>query len=201
VEALPPKNQKSLRAAAALIRQGHFDEIYILPRSVRTGLEAWLAKIPRRIGFGGDGRRFFLTEAHDYEHRLLYAHRYLSLINEGNLPAEELEPYFPSVPPAPAPDLKKPLLGIGPSSVAPSRTWFPDRFAEVANRFIEKTGGSVILFGSPAEREVSARVQSQIKGPVPPVFSISDWRPRQSDPETTCATAPRKKGRYREAVF
>jgi len=55
---IPPK--ASPRAVAHLIRKaGHFDAAFLLPNSMRSALEVWLARIPRRVGRDiHRGRRF-----------------------------------------------------------------------------------------------------------------------------------------------
>lgn len=159
-----PYPKGTVFAAARKLKERHFDEVYILPRSFRTALESFLAGIPKRIGYGGDLRRLLLTDVRSYDSNHVYAHRYLALIGEENFPLINVRPYFPSAPPPVPPELKKPVLGIGPSSVAPARTWFPERFIEVANRFLKERGGTVVLFGSPSERAASDRVRQGIKG-------------------------------------
>src|SRR5207244_3754257 len=60
--------------------------------------------------------------------------------------------------------LKGPLLGLAPASIAPSRTWPAERFAEVANYFLKAGEGGVVLFGSERETNVTARVKNMIRG-------------------------------------
>jgi heptosyltransferase-2 len=55
-------------------------------------------------------------------------------------------------------------LGIAPISVAPSRTWGPERFASTASAFLKKNGGTVVLFGSPGERPRVENIAAQITG-------------------------------------
>jgi len=54
-----------LRARWRLARElrGRFDAAYVLPNSIKAALLAWLARIPRRIGYVGEGRRWLLSEA------------------------------------------------------------------------------------------------------------------------------------------
>lgn len=158
----------------ASVRQHDIDRIYVLPRSLRTALEAWSSGIPERIGFGGDLRRLLFTSSVKYEPSLLYAHRYLKLIDEEYLPLQNTRPYFPNQPPRPENSevaeffakAPRPFLGIGPASVAPARTWDAVGFAHVAERFLKERGGSVVLFGSPSELNVAARVKSALRGSV-----------------------------------
>lgn len=43
------------------LRAGKFDTALILPNSFRSACESWMAGIPVRVGFGGNGRRMMLT--------------------------------------------------------------------------------------------------------------------------------------------
>lgn len=157
-----------LPTPASEIRRRNFDVAYILPRSLRTALEMALARVPRRIGYAGDFRRLLLTDAVPYDPSLLYAHRYLRLIGEEALPLADIQPRFPEARPDAetqralfgrlAADLPRPILGVGPASVAPSRTWPAERFAAVARQFLKETNGSVLVFGSPAEAAVAERI-------------------------------------------
>src|SRR4051812_43209286 len=70
---LPYSTGGNIFAAARAFRARQFDVVYILPRSLRTALEAWLARIPRRIGYRGDARGVLLSEAVAYESKKLYA--------------------------------------------------------------------------------------------------------------------------------
>jgi heptosyltransferase-2 len=45
------------------LRGARFDAALILPNSPRSALEAWLARIPRRIGYARPWRNWFLTQA------------------------------------------------------------------------------------------------------------------------------------------
>src|SRR5689334_22264644 len=51
---LPYRRGGTLATVAEIWRGESFDEIFVLPRSFRTALEPLLARIPSRVGFGGD---------------------------------------------------------------------------------------------------------------------------------------------------
>ncbi len=162
----------NVRESAVRLQAVGAQTIYLLPRSFRTALEAWLAKIPRRIGFPGDFRRPLLTESIRYEAALPYPNRYLKLIGDENVSLRGQAPFFPQADLTAEAATKKfgidwtqikaPILGIGPVSIAPSRTWLPDRFAEVAKRHVASTGGGVLLFGSEREAPVTRVIQQAI---------------------------------------
>ena len=49
-------------SVANRLRAFEFDAAVVLPNSFRTGLEVWLAGIPRRVGFPGHGRAWLLNQ-------------------------------------------------------------------------------------------------------------------------------------------
>ena len=51
------------RLAREIRRAGPFDLALVLPNSPRAALEAWLAGVPRRVGYAGPWRSWFLTRA------------------------------------------------------------------------------------------------------------------------------------------
>lgn len=169
---LPYREGGDFREAARRIREARFDQAYILPRSFRSALESWWARVPRRIGFSGDLRRLLLTEVHRYDEKLSYPHRYLKLIGDETLDLRTLRPFFPKANlnleevaqrlGFSASALRQPVLGIGPASVAPSRTWPVEHYAAVAKRFIEEKNGTVVLFGSPSETPLTKSIRDTI---------------------------------------
>lgn len=174
VVALPAEG--GLAGASRALRAHNFDTAYILPRSARTALEPWLARIPRRIGFGGDLRALLLTETRRYRFDLLYPRRYLALMDDRGEDLAATPPHFPNAPLPPErmselfggpwDDLPKPVLGVAPASIAPARTWPSGRFAEVAQRFQRETGGTVVLIGTGKERAVTAEIGARLTGQV-----------------------------------
>jgi heptosyltransferase-2 len=158
---IPLPNRKSLFESVNQLRAARADRIYILPRSFRTALEARLAPIPERIGFSGDLRRFLLTEAHSYRSDLDYPHRYLKLLGDENLNLGSTRPFFPKVS-LPFNNLPDPILGLGPASIAPSRTWPVENFIAVAKAHLASTKGSVVLFGSNREKPVTQKIRAAL---------------------------------------
>lgn len=52
----------SARRAQARQIKGRFDVAYVLPNSLKSALLPWLARIPRRVGYQGEGRLGLLNE-------------------------------------------------------------------------------------------------------------------------------------------
>jgi len=54
---------ETVLAVAKKLRAGNFDLALVLPNSPRSAIEALLAGIPQRVGYGRPWRNFFLTQA------------------------------------------------------------------------------------------------------------------------------------------
>jgi heptosyltransferase-2 len=59
---IPFSSQLGVRAVARRLRPERFNLALILPNSIRSALEVWLAGIPRRIGYRRAWRNWLLTE-------------------------------------------------------------------------------------------------------------------------------------------
>ena len=169
------------RTARALAARG-FDCAIILPNSLDSALPAWLARIPRRIGFARDGRGLLLTDAiprlqpgdtppHQSFHylellrraRLIDALPAAGLIRldgaadaraAGRLMLASLG--FPALP-----------IGLSPGAAfGGAKRWLPERFAEVASRLASENQTGVALFGSLAERPLCGQI-AQLMPAVP----------------------------------
>ncbi len=57
-----PDGESDFQNRVAAAHTEHFDVAILLPNSPRSGLEAWLAGIPRRVGYPGHRRRFLLNQ-------------------------------------------------------------------------------------------------------------------------------------------
>jgi heptosyltransferase II len=55
--------RESMLAISRRLRSGHYDAGLVLPNSFRSALEIWLARIPERIGYSGQGRDWLLTRS------------------------------------------------------------------------------------------------------------------------------------------
>src|SRR5476651_1825044 len=54
---------KSVQATARQLRGGKFGSAVLLPNSLRSAAEVWMARIPQRIGYARGGRGSLLTQA------------------------------------------------------------------------------------------------------------------------------------------
>ncbi len=149
------------------LKERNFDLAVILPRSFRSALHIFLARIPVRIGYRGEWRSLFLTHGIHRTKEVLRGHRvyyYLKLI----------EPFGAIENPTPSPriflreeDRKwgdrmlqdlgipegKPLIGMNPGAAYGSaKCWAPGRFGELGKRLASRWETKVLLFGREGER-------------------------------------------------
>ncbi len=62
-EVLTFSDSENIWQVSRRLRRKNFSEAVALPNSIRSALELWLARIPRRVGLARPGRCFFLTRA------------------------------------------------------------------------------------------------------------------------------------------
>lgn len=170
----PPRDKGKVRSWLGLVRdlkKRKFDTAIILPRSFSSALLAFSARIPRRIGYAGDGRSPMLTDAvpRDPEalrgHRVLYYHRLLTSLGKPPDPAPPALEVAPEadrwvadrLPPG------RPLVGLNPGATyGEAKQWYPERFIETGRRLAKRWNASVVVVGGPAERDLGDRVASEI---------------------------------------
>lgn len=162
----------TLRLAADL-RRMEFDLSILMQNAFEAGLIIFLAGIPERLGYNTDGRGLLLNrgipmnpgykERHliDYYRRIVKKagliddgpHLDLFLTDEERVGAGQILAKH---------GLKKKdgILGINPGATGGSaKRWFPERFAELAERLSDAYGIKVVLFGGPADRKLGEYIR------------------------------------------
>lgn len=162
------RDRRGYVEAARRLRRGRYDEGVLLPPSFSSAALFAAGGVRRRRGLSTDARRLLLTDPLPRAsirgmHR---ASAYTFLVS-GTVPTS---------PPVPRLVLPAELgargiaftdgpgrrrVGIFPGANASSRRWDPDRFRELARRLVE-AGDRVIVFGGPAEREITALVAGEV---------------------------------------
>jgi heptosyltransferase-2 len=161
------------------LRRESFDQAVLLPNSFDSALLVWMARIPRRIGYRRDARRFLLTAAivppepgEIPRHQRFY---YLELLRRAGIihefpPCAEIrldachtarEAGLAALRDT---GLAPPVIGVSPGAAyGGAKRWLPERFAEAAAAVAQARGGSVALFGSSAERPICESVAASIR--------------------------------------
>ncbi|MEK6279265.1 MAG: lipopolysaccharide heptosyltransferase II [Acidobacteriota bacterium] len=173
-------------------RTHDFDAAVLFPNSLESALVASLARVPLRIGYAADGRQGLLTHPLDLpswrssRHEVFY---YLNIVEH----LQQMSDYPAGVlGPPPDGSLKvgesrksaalemlrakgvkglngeghrqQPLIALCPGSInSRAKRWPPERFAALADLFIDELEAEVLLIGSAAEAEVSQEVSARMR--------------------------------------
>jgi lipopolysaccharide heptosyltransferase II len=161
-EVLAMKPGESFFSTARKIR-GRFDVAFVFPNSIRTGLEVWLAGIPRRIGYRRPWRgRAVNAIVRDpkpgpIKHQV---HHYLAMARYAGaeIPSTLAQAgSFASV--------QNPVLGLVPGAeYGPAKRWMPESFATVARRVREQTGAQWRILGVQADRPIADLIAGRLDG-------------------------------------
>lgn len=163
-----------LRLAGELRRE-RFDEAILLQNAFDAALLAWLARIPRRIGYERDGRGRLLTDRVQApapgsipEHERYY---YLELLRRaGVIPelprCDEIRIGGAAAAAQAGREAWKRRgleaarwIGVSPGAAfGGAKRWLPERFAQAACELSKLLDADIALFGSAGERELCAAI-------------------------------------------
>ncbi|HVF72099.1 MAG TPA: lipopolysaccharide heptosyltransferase II [Chthoniobacterales bacterium] len=164
-EVLPIEPKSLYRTVKILRAQQAFDVAVLLPSSLRVALEAWLSGVSRRVGFAGHHRRWLLNQVIPEEPRVgpteHQVYRYLRMARALGGPdaTAALRKFLPRARGNGAPA----KLALCPGAeYGPAKRWLPERFAEVATSIADIRPVQWILFGTAADTERGAAIESAL---------------------------------------
>ncbi len=141
-----------------LLRRRRFQKIWILDRTIRPALAAFLAGIPERIGVGLTGQRRFITNSgipqshfHDFPIEWL-----VKLMADMGVPFTTTEPglRIPSETLAAISErfarMPRPWLALGIATSHPDKDWPAAYWKELMNDLRASTAGTIFLVGGSA---------------------------------------------------
>ncbi|NWH04421.1 lipopolysaccharide heptosyltransferase II [Desulfobacter latus] len=168
----------TLRLAKDMQHQ-RFDLAILMQNAFEAALLAFLARIPERLGYNTDARRLLLNRCIKMDPALKKGHLidyYLAILTSAGLETagRELELY-------PDPRDREwvqrfldgenlsgpgcPVLGINPGATGgTAKRWFPERYAQLAEKLAERYQTRVIIFGGPADRELGDEISAMANG-------------------------------------
>lgn len=140
--------------------RNRFEVAILFPNSPRTGLEVWLAGIPRRVGYRRPWRNLFLnqfipepTDSGPSSHH--HAQIYSQIAKHIGADMEEALPAIPRVAAEPR------TMGLCPGAeYGPAKRW--PYFGEAARILAEKYQLNWLIFGTGKEQELAENVATQI---------------------------------------
>lgn len=162
VDVVLPLDSKSVFHVAQLVRErGPFDVSVLFPNSLRSAIEVWLARVPRRFGYRGHFRRWLLNQRMRPEFHVgpleHHSRRYLRLaeiagaeINAARLPV----PFQTSTL-----NTQHSKLALCPGAeYGPAKRWLPERFAEVAKNIAAQKNMQWVLLGTRRDIDLGQRI-------------------------------------------
>ncbi len=163
------------------LKRERYDVAILFQNAFEAAWLAWRAHIPERIGYRRDARGILLTKSiatpkpgETPSHESFY---YLELLRRADW-IEKLEPLqrialHVDEPARSAAENKFAAAGVKSGALrlaiaagaayGSAKCWLPDRYAAVADRFIDEFAGDVILFGAAAENEVGERIAAAMR--------------------------------------
>lgn len=162
------------RRALGRAWRGRYDVAYVLPNSIKAALLPFFARVPRRIGYRGEGRPWLLTEQRPNPagRPPMVAH-YLALAAErdGAPPPADARPRLVADPALRAATLAAAGLVAGRywafapgAEYGPAKRWPAAHYAALARDLHAADGAPVALLGSPAERALCDEVAAAAPG-------------------------------------
>ncbi len=162
----------SLKARFRLARQlaeRHYRRAYVLPNSLKSALIPWLAGVPERIGFTGEGRYALINCRHTLDETALpkMAERFAQLAETpgGLLPRPLPDPRLVSSPAQQAETLaaldlahpEKIAVFCPGAEYGPAKRWPVRHFAVLADLLAER-GYAIWLLGSAKDRAIGEAI-------------------------------------------
>jgi lipopolysaccharide heptosyltransferase II len=145
----------------------------VLPNSIRSALEPWLAGVPRRVGYPAQWRRKLLNQPlviplrkqknqparHQVYHYLELARWIGAEVPDTLQPSD----FFPATrQPASESPIK---IGLCPGAeYGPAKRWMPERFAQTANAVSAQREVQWVLFGVAGDALVGEAISREITG-------------------------------------
>jgi heptosyltransferase-2 len=155
------------------IKEKKFDLVLIPHRSLRSSLLAYLAKIPKRIGFNTSGGSFLLTDKvpylkakHEVERNLDLAQLSLGIKvvkRQLNIYLEDKEEYFAKKFLAEYNVINDFLIGIAPGSVWATKRWTTEGYAQVADELSKKYNAKIIIFGGKEDVALAEKISTNME--------------------------------------
>lgn len=166
-----PRNRLPLgqyRALAQRLRREHYGTALVMLRTWKSALAPFLAGIPERVGFVGEGRFLLLNDLRWGERRLermIDRCGTLALPKDAALPADWPLPEI-VVPEAELAEWRarrgfasgaSPIVALAPGAVGPGKRWPIEYYAELA-RQLAQDGSMLWVLGGPHEKALAEEI-------------------------------------------
>jgi len=164
-----------LRLAKEL-RHHRFDAVILLQNAFESALLAFLAGIPKRIGYDTDARGFLLTHPVPCTSAIRAVHQtgyYLGILRGigGAAENQDLELVISHADQERAWEILREhgispedtRVGINPGATfGTAKRWFPERYAELCQRLKKSWDCQILIFGGPGEEAMGHQLREHI---------------------------------------
>ena len=201
VELWPPLTskgkQKGTLQLGLRLRKHRYDWVVLLTNSFRSGMVARLSGAKKRIGYARDGRGWLLTDGLPVEReggafvksRMVDYYGKIAWAIGCEMPGDQMRLFT-----KPCDDeiVRERLAGFGVdhhhplvvmtpgASFGPSKSWLPERYAEVCDRLVESDGARIVVTYGPGEEQIAhACIEAMRHEPVVienPRFTLSQLK-------------------------
>jgi heptosyltransferase-2 len=170
-----PRTRPARGALLGELRRARLDVVILTTNSFRTALEAWRTRAPRRVGFAGEGRGVFLTDAVPFPapspHQVA---AYLRLLGPLGLDPVMAAPAL-AVLPARVAAARALLAAVGlrpraavglqlGAAFGPSKLWAADRLARLSAA-LEARGVPTVFLGPPSAAPLLGEAAAALPAP------------------------------------
>lgn len=151
------------------LRKEHYDQVFVLPNSLKSAIIPFFAGIKKRTGFVGEMRYGLLNDVYKLDKLALplMIDRFCALATDGNKPIKIDYPLF-SVDISNQTQaltklnlsLDKPVICLCPAAeYGPAKRWQPQHFAKLADK-LQNNGYQVWIMGSNKDLAIAAEIVS-----------------------------------------
>ncbi|MHC1743274.1 MAG: lipopolysaccharide heptosyltransferase II [Syntrophobacteraceae bacterium] len=163
---------RGLARFAAGLRRESFDLAILFQNAMEAALMAYLAGIPRRLGYRRDMRGMLLTHGVScgrHERQLHHTDYYLHLLRAYGIEGGDGALYLTSTDAERdwASEVLKQTswIAINPgASYGSAKRWFPDRFAAVADVLAKQYAAGIVITGGPSELDLGNDIEAAMQG-------------------------------------
>jgi heptosyltransferase II len=155
------------RTVARRLQAEGYGSAIVMPRTLKAALAPWLAGIPERTGFFGEGRFLLLNDVRWDERKLTrMVDRMVALAQPpgASLPATYPQPSLAVSDDAAAAwrarrelGADQPVVALCPATVGPGRSWPIAHYAELARR-LAADGARIWVLGGPDDRPLAMKI-------------------------------------------
>lgn len=149
------------------LRAESYDEVIILPSTLKSAVTPFFAKIKKRTGFIGESRYWLINNIYKLDKKQLprMIDRYCALANDGIKPSNIKYPELKIDTKNQwvlvhkfVIDIAKPIIAFCPAAeYGPAKRWLPEHFATLAD-LLFNMGYQILLFGGGKDKDLGQQI-------------------------------------------